>query len=154
MKVFELLYFFNKHLKSSIIKYPKTAKYIITAYTSVSKKITDAYGNKKSLTNFDIQKLNITDHMKGKLQYILTLKINSSELKKLHQRNLINELMDFAGIGKSKAESLIKSGLKSTSDLNKKIYKEQLTDATKLLMKYKPSRKIPHYDIKKIESNY
>jgi DNA polymerase/3'-5' exonuclease PolX len=151
MKVFELLYLFNKHLKFSIVKFPTTARYVISAYTKVSKKITDLYQKNKSITNSDIQKLNITDNMKNKLQYLLTQKINPTEIKKLEHQQLINDLINIAGIGKTKAINLIKSGLTKISDLSKKKYKDQLNDATKLLMKYKPCRKIPHNEIKKIE---
>lgn len=151
MKVFELLYLFNKYLKASIAKNPKTSFYIISAYAKVSKKITEVHGPNKTLTNADIKKLNITDNMKNKLQYLITQKIPQNELKNLQQKKLINELIDLAGIGKTKAESLIKSGLTKISNLNKKKYKDQLNSATQLLMKYKPNRKISHTSIKKIE---
>lgn len=150
MKVYELLYLFNNHLKSAIIKYPKNAGYIISAYSNVSKKIAELYDKNKSLTNTDIQKLNITDHMKNKLQFLITKKIKPDEIRILKKNQLIDRLMDLSGIGKSKANSLIKSGLKSTTDLIKKKYKSQLNDATKLLMKYKPCRKIPYNEIKKM----
>jgi DNA polymerase (family 10) len=89
--------------------------------------------------------------MKNKLLFLLTKKIKPNEIKKINNIKLVNELIDFAGIGKTKADSLIKSGLTKITDLNKKIYKDQLNDATKLLMKYKPLRKIPIASIKKIE---
>ena len=151
MRVFELLYLFNKHLKTSIIKYPTVVKYIAPAYAKVSKKILCVYNNNKVLKNTDVDKLDITDHMKNKLKFLLKQKINVNEIKKITHQKLINDLIDFAGIGKSKADSLIKSGLTKISDLNKKKYKDQLSDATKLLMKYKPLQKIPHSHIKKIE---
>lgn len=151
MKVFELLFLLNKYLQASIVRSPKTARYIIAAYSNVNKKIRYAYDNNKELTNADIQKLDLTDRMTNKLQFLLTQKIPASEIKKLKQKQLIYELMDFAGIGKTKAKSLINSGLTKISDLSKKKYKEQLTDSTIMLMKYKPVRKIPHTSIKKIE---
>jgi hypothetical protein len=58
--------------------------------------------------------------MKNKLNTLLLQKIPKIELVKLKQKTLINNLMEFAGIGKSKAESLIKYGLTKLSDLNKK----------------------------------
>jgi DNA polymerase/3'-5' exonuclease PolX len=153
MKVFELLYLFNKHLTTSILKYPKTGIYIISAYSKVSKKITELYDNNKSITNADIKELNITDYMKNKLCVLLTKKINPCEIKQLKKKQLIDELINLAGIGKFKANSLIKSGLTTISDLKKKKYKDQLNDATILLMKYKPIRKIPYMNIKKLESS-
>lgn len=153
MKVFEALYLLNKHLRYSIAKFPTTSRYIIIAYSNVSKKISYAYDKNKTLTNADIQKLDITDNMKNKLQLIITQKIKPDEIKKLKKQQLIDELIDFAGIGKSKAESLIKSGLKSIADLKKKKYKDQLNNATIMLMKYKPNRKITYKEIKKIEKS-
>lgn len=151
MRVFELLYLFNKHLKISITKNPTIVKYIVPAYANVSKKILCSYNNNKILKNSDIEKLDITDHMKNKLKFLLKQKINANEIKKITHQKLINDLIDFSGIGRSKADSLIKSGLTKISDLNKKKYKDQLSVATKLLMKYKPLQKIPHSHIKKIE---
>lgn len=151
MKVFELLYLFNKHLKSSIIKNKKAIKYIVPAYANVQKKILYSYSNNKVLKKSDIEKLDITDHMKNKLNFLLTQKITVDEIKKITHQKLINDLTNFTGIGKSKANVLINSGLTKISDLNKKKYKNQLNDATKLFMKYKPLQKIPYLHIKKIE---
>jgi DNA polymerase/3'-5' exonuclease PolX len=155
MKVFELLYVFNIHLNESMIKYPSNKYYISSAYANVSKKLTDVYNCNKILTNSDIMKLKITEHMKIKLKSILTQKINLNELKiitkKFNHIKLINDLIDFAGIGKVKAESLVKSGLTKLSELKNKKYECQLNDSTKLLMKYKPTRKIQHNDIKKLD---
>jgi DNA polymerase/3'-5' exonuclease PolX len=155
MKVFELLYIFDIHLNESFIKDPSNKIYITKAYANVTKRINELYEYNKTLTHSDIMKLNITDHMKSKLQSILTQKINSADLniiaKKFKYIKLINDLIEFAGIGKVKSENLVKSGLSKLSDLNKKKYKNQLNDSTKLLMKYNPIRKISHIDIKKLE---
>lgn len=153
MKVFEVLYIFDKYLRRSIIKSPKNARYIISSYKNVSKKITDQYDKNKQLSNADIQKLNITEHMKNKIKYLITQKIKPDEIMKLKKKQLIDELMDFTGIGRKKADLLIKSGLNNISDLKKKKYKDQLNKSTILLMKYKPTRKIAHNDIKKIEKS-
>lgn len=151
MKVFELLYLLNKELDLSIFNSPKTAKYISKAYNDIFKKIINAHSKNKTINKTDIEKLKITDYMKRKLQFLITQKIKPSETEQLKKTQLINKLIDFAGIGRSKAESLIKDGLKSITDLRKKQYKEQLSNMTKLLMKYKPKRKIPYDSIKKIE---
>ena len=151
MKVFELLHFFNKQLHDSIINSPKNILYIKNAYYNVSKKIKEI-SNNKLLTNSDILKLNITEHMKNKLLFLLTKKINQTEHKKLNHTKLINDLINVSGIGRIKAESLIKAGVTKIPDLNKKIYNDQLNNATKLLMKYKPLRKIKYTSIKKIEN--
>jgi len=151
MKVFELLYIFSKYRNQSIVKFPKSAPFIIKSYIAVSKKIRDMYDVNKVITTANIQKLDITEHMKNKLQFLLTQTIPSNEIKKLYEKKLIDNLMDIAGIGKTKATTLVNSGLTKVSDLNKKKYREQLNDATKLLLKYNPERKIAHDDIKKIE---
>lgn len=151
MKGFELLYIFSKHRNHSIVKLPKSAPFIIKSYNTVSKKIRDMYDVNKVITTANIQKLDITDHMKNKLQFLLTQTIPSNEIKKLYEKKLIDNLMDIAGIGKTKATTLVNSGLTKVSDLNKKKYRDQLNDATKLLLKFKPERKIAHDDIKKIE---
>jgi DNA polymerase/3'-5' exonuclease PolX len=164
MKVFELLYLLND-IKSflqkssvqlngeSFYKKPSVEKFKSIAYDNVIKKINDIYDQNKSLTKSDIHKLNITDHMKNKLESLLEHKINPSELQKIKKNQLMNELIDLAGIGKSKAVSLIQSGLTCIRDLKKKKYADQLPDATILLMKYNPDRKIPNADIKKIEKS-
>ena len=155
MKLFELLYLLNKHMRTSIAKFTSNSNYnplyIIKAYTNVNKKLVNKYDKKKTITNADIQKVDLSDHMKSKLQFLLLQKIKVADIKKLKQQQLTNDLIEFAGVGKSKAKSLINSGLVSISDLRKKKYKDQLNDATILLMKYKPNRKIPHNSIKSIE---
>ena len=168
MKVFELLYLLNAHLKDSIksqrIIKSKSYKtdavlqansirdnFISIAYKNVIKKINDAHEQNKSITKSDIHKLNITDHMKNKLESLLEQKIDPGDLQKIKKNQLMNELIDVVGIGKSKADSLIQSGLTSMGDLKKKKYADQLTEATIILMKYKPDRKISNASIKKIE---
>jgi DNA polymerase/3'-5' exonuclease PolX len=152
MKVNEILYLLNKEYKSSSIKFPQSSKYISHAYSRIGKKIKNVKILSDNFNKNDIEKLDITTHMKNKLNYLLLQKIPKIEVVKLRQKTLINNLMEFAGIGKSKAESLIKSGLVKLSDLNKKKYSDQLCHSTKLLMKYKPERCIPHNDIKKLEN--
>lgn len=160
MKVFELLYLLNEIKESflqnqsqKLLTLVQFNKFKSIAYGNVIKKINDAYEQNKSLTKSDIHKLNITDHMKNKLESMLEHKIKPSELQKIKKNQLMNELIDLMGIGKSKAESLIQSGLTCISDLKKKKYADQLTEATIMLMKYKPDRKIPNANIKKIEKS-
>jgi DNA polymerase/3'-5' exonuclease PolX len=155
MKLFELLYLLNKHMRTSIAKFTANPNYnpfyIIKAYTNVNKKLVNKYDKNKTITNADIQKVDLTEHMKSKLLFLLSQKIKVADIKKLKQQQLTNDLIEFAGVGTSKAKSLIDSGLVSVSDLRKKKYKDQLNDATILLMKYKPNRKIPYNSIKSIE---
>jgi DNA polymerase/3'-5' exonuclease PolX len=155
MKLFELLYLLNKHMRTAIAKFISKPNYnplyIIKAYNNVNKKLVNKYDKKKTITHADIQKVDLTEYMKSKLQFLLLQKIKVVDIKKLKQQQLTDDLIEFTGIGKSKAKSLIDSGLASISDLRKKLYKDQLNDATILLMKYKPNRKIPYNSIKSIE---
>lgn len=147
----ELLYLLNKHLKASIVKFPQSSKYIIQAYNNVSKRLQNSYKISQKITRNDIDVLDITKHMKEKLIFLLTQKIPSNEIKKIKEKQLINELTNISGIGKIKAINLIKMGLTKKSDLNKKKYFNQLNDDTKLIMKYKPLKCIPYNNIKQIE---
>lgn len=151
MKLYELIYLLNKHQKVSLFKYPTSAPYIINAYSNVIKKLTNKYDKNQNITNSNLQDINLTDHMKNKLQFLLTQKIKTEELNNIKRQMIKNELIEVIGVGKIKAERLIKSGLTSINDLKKKKYKEQLTDATILLLKYRPNRRIPHNEIKKIK---
>jgi DNA polymerase/3'-5' exonuclease PolX len=151
MKVFEVLYLLNTHINKPIIKYSKTARYIIKAYNNVCNKITQSYDINKTLTKTNIQNLNITDHMKIKLQQIITQTINPDEINEIKKNHLITNLINVAGIGTTKAKFLINLGLTSITDLKKKKFKSQLNESTIMLMKYNPCRKIPYKNIKKIE---
>ena len=151
MNLNDLLYLFDKHLRYKIITYPDKAKFIIGSYNNVVKKIKYLYPLNKVISNADINNLPITDHMKNKLLKLKKQKISDVDIKKIKHVKLVNELIDVAGIGRYKAKMLIKSGLTKLADLKLKKYKTQLTDSTIMLMKYKPTIRIPYGDIKKIE---
>jgi DNA polymerase/3'-5' exonuclease PolX len=150
MKVNEILYLLNKDLKSSILKNPQSSKYIILAYNNVYKKIKNEFNTPVQIN--DIKKLDISDHMKNKLIFLLNQPINKNDLKQIITNQLIDDLMNIPGIGKSKANYLIKLGITKISDLTKKKYLDQLNDDTKMILKYKPDRKVLHNDITKIKN--
>ena len=152
MNLHELIFLLNDYLADSIKKYPKSAIFITKAYNTVIQKIKNNISPNKPITKNDIQNLNITDHMKSKLIFLLTKKIDNKDKDKIKQNYLLNELVNFIGIGKVKALQLIKLGLKDVKDLNKKKFINYLSDATKLLIKYKPIRCIPYKDVKLIEN--
>jgi DNA polymerase/3'-5' exonuclease PolX len=151
MNQYELIFLLNKHLDESIKKYPESAKFIISAYNNVIQKIKNNTPSDKFITNPDIQNLNITAHMKSKLVFLLTKKIDNKDRVKITQNQLLHKLVNFIGIGNVKALQLIGLGLKNIEDLNKKKFISHLSDSTKLLMKYKPIRCIPYKDVKSIE---
>jgi DNA polymerase (family 10) len=152
MKVFQLLFLLDKQLKEAQNANPNTIRFISQAYANVVLVIKNSHDDQSIISKSDIDLLLITPHMKTKLKFLLTQKIKSNEIKKLNITQLKNSLIDIAGIGKTKADDLIENGLKSLNELNQKKWQDQLTDGTKLLMKYKPLRKIPRDSIQKIES--
>jgi len=154
MKVYEVLFLFNKHLEESWEKFPKKFKYIKIAYTNVVNKIKESYEIDSNLSKSNVNQLDITNHMKTKLTFILTQKINAVDKKELKKSQLLDELINVAGIGKKKADELINLGLTSIKQLNQKKWESHLNSGTILLIKNKPLRRIPHETIKKLEKKF
>jgi DNA polymerase (family 10) len=154
MKVYEVLFLFNKHLEESREKFPKKIKYIKIAYTNVVNKIKESYEIDSNLSKSNVNQLDITNHMKTKLTFILTQKINAVDKKELEKSQLLDELINVAGIGKKKAEELINLGLTSIKQLNQRKWESHLNSGTILLIKNKPLRRIPHETIKKLENKF
>jgi DNA polymerase/3'-5' exonuclease PolX len=152
MKVFQLLFLLDKQLKEAQKASPNTIRFIVQAYTNVVIVIKNSHEGHSTINKSDIDLLPITQHMKSKLKFLLLQKINKTDENKIITLQLKNSLINIAGIGKTKADDLIKNGLKSMEELQQKKWQDQLTDGTKLLMKYKPLRKIPRVAIQKIES--
>lgn len=154
MKVYEVLFLFNKHLEESREKFPKKFKYIKIAYTNVVNKIKESYEMDSNLSKSNVNQLDITNHMKTKLTFILTQKINAVDKKELEKSQLLDELINVAGIGKKKADELINLGLTSIKQLNQKKWESHLNSGTIMLIKNKPLRRIPHETIKKLENKF
>lgn len=154
MKVYEVFFLFNKHLEESREKFPKKFKYIKIAYTNVVNKIKESYEIDSNLSKSNVNQLDITNHMKTKLTFILTQKINAVDKKELKKSQLLDELINVAGIGKKKTEELINLGLTSIKQLNQKKWESHLNSGTILLIKNKPLRRIPHETIKKLEKKF
>ena len=152
MKVFQLLFLLDKQLKEDKNKQSGSIRFIVQAYVNVASVIKNIHEEQATISKYDIDLLPITQHMKTKLNFLLLQKINKTDEKNLIAEQLKNSLIDIAGIGKAKAIDLIKNGLKSMDELQQRKWQDQLTDGTKLLMKYKPLRKIPRITIQKIES--
>ena len=154
MKVYEVLFLFNEHLEESREKFPKKFNYIKIAYTNVVNKIKESYEIDSNLSKSNVNQLDITNHMKTKLTFILTQKINAVDKKELKKSQLLDELINVAGIGKKKADELINLGLTSIKQLNQKKWESHLNSGTILLIKNKPLRRIPYETIKKLEKKF
>ena len=81
MKVYELIFLFKNQLDNNIELQKNT--YIKIAYNNVINKIKSMYGINEIISKNSINMLDITNHMKEKLNNILTQKINISDIKKL-----------------------------------------------------------------------
>jgi DNA polymerase (family 10) len=92
--------------------------------------------------------------MKEKLSEILSNSkniITETDKKNILQSRLLQELIDIAGIGKSKADKLIQLGLKDIKQLKQKKWESYINTGTKLLLNKKPLTAIPNSLIKTIE---
>jgi DNA polymerase/3'-5' exonuclease PolX len=152
MKVFQLLFLLDMQLKEARESSLTNIRFIAQAHANVVSIIKNSHEGHSTINKSDIDKLQLTPHMKTKLKTLLSQKINKINEKKLAQSELKSSLIEIAGIGKTKADILIENGLKSMAELQQEKWQDQLTDGTKLLMKYKPLRKIPRDSIQKIES--
>ena len=152
MLVNELLYLLNKELKSSIKEHSNTSRYIIKAYNNIYEKIKNKYQNNENINTADIHKMDISENMKIKLISLLYKTIKISDIKKITLNKLFDDLTIIQGIGKIKANELIKSGVKNINDLENEIYFNMLNKESQSFLEYKPITKIAHSDIKKIEN--
>jgi DNA polymerase/3'-5' exonuclease PolX len=154
MKVYEVLFLFNKQLEDSRERVPDTYRFIRVAYNNVINKIKESHGINENLSKSNINQLNITQHMNNKLSSILTQKINTCDKKKLKKSQLFDELINVAGIGKKKANELTNMGLTDIKQLSQNKWKSHLSSGTIILLKNKPLRRIPHETIKKLERKF
>lgn len=152
MKVYELVFLLNKLYKFKVSKTQPSQIYVIRAYNNVIYKIKESYESNDSITIKDIKSLDITDTMKTKLTDLLKVKINTSDRKQIKKYQLRDDLINVAGIGKTKADELIQLGLTNINQIKQKKWQSHLNSGTLILLKYKPLTRIPHAQIKKIES--
>lgn len=159
MKVYELLYLFDKQLASLTNKQLASLnnpniRFIKIAYDNVSKIIKEKYDINNVIKKSDIESLNITDNMKKKLTDLTTTKISAVDIKIIKTEKLIHELTNIAGIGKQKANELIKLGLKNINQLKGNKWSSHINDGSKLLLERAPLKDIPNDLIKKIENKF
>lgn len=139
-----------------------TARFRSTSYDRVASKI-ESINKKGTLVKSDIDKLDISDHMKkvankllsgGKMKKVksktrskVALKTDTNVSKPLDTNKLLKELSEFMGIGTERAKVLIEAGVKNVNSLHMKKYFDLLPEETKLFIKLKPLQKIPHEHI-------
>jgi len=161
MKWSTLSDFFENESVKYFIKFKSSNKTEIkymfkaNAYKRISKTIRDTYKLNTSVTEAKIKKLPVTDNMKNKMIYYLKnpskLPSPKTKTKEDKTRKIKKDLIQIMGIGLSLANKLITNGLTDVSQLKQKKYKSMLTDQTKIFLKLKPLKKIPHSFIKTLE---
>jgi DNA polymerase/3'-5' exonuclease PolX len=130
---------------------PKQSRFIYNAYVNVIKKISELYNPNDIITDEKIDKLDITQYMKDKIKGVIKQTIPKSDEKKIKKMTLHTNLTNVMGIGKTKADLLIKMGLTDIKQLKLNKWKKHLSADTLLLLKYKPMRHIPYDTIKQIK---
>jgi DNA polymerase/3'-5' exonuclease PolX len=150
MKFEELSEIFAEHARelSEQSKIDPTSRFRANSYVTVSSKLAALSG---TATKAKIDKLPITDYMKGKIEEVLSGKRLSKKKSVIGKVNILKELTNIKGIGLPRAKELIKAGVKNISDLKLKKYKDLLPTETKLYNLHNPEKKIPNADIKKLE---
>lgn len=129
---------------------PTSARRIarISALRNVEKIVQNEFAPRENIT---IRKINavesLSSYMKGRLLHIIK---EGSEPPSLA---IVDELANIHGLGRAKAEALVKLGVKSVKDLTRKnsAFYEDLPIETKIWLKYKPLNRIPRAYIEQVE---
>lgn len=151
MKLFELVKLVERERNSRIDKKNPSSRFIFRAYTNIIAKLKETFNEKETITEKKIDTLPITDGMKIKLKKMLKLSLKKVSAKQSKESLLKEELSKYLGLGKTKIKELMDAGLKSCKDLKQKKWQDKLPLETRVMLKYKPLRKIPHEEIKKME---
>lgn len=136
-------YFKNKAQDISKEKTP-SAKYRAISYKYAAQVLENTFILSNKVDSGEINKLNITDHMKNKI-------LNLKNIDKYGDKKIIKELSKIMGIGEARAKALVAQGLTNINDMYKEKWFNMLPEETKLNLKLKPEVPIPYGDIKKIE---
>ncbi len=146
------LLYYNELQKAKNEASTGTVKFVTEAYNKVMRTINQYHKDSENVTANKIDELPITSHMKEKLHRLSNAKQSAKTLLKLKSVGRLKmELNNVLGIGTKKIDELIKMGLTDINQLRKKKFYDMLNTDTQLMLKYKPIRKIPYEDIKKIE---
>lgn len=144
MLVANIIYFLG--VDRDNIPYSKTRRFSVMAYNRVIKKILDSHQYNTNILKRDVEKLQLTDYMKQKIESYFDRTVPKYAGKKI----LRSVLSNINGIGSKKAEELIRNGLTNIKQLNIKKYNDLLSVESKFVIKYRPLKNIPHTMIKKI----
>ena len=133
------------HLREYMQRVPRSTAYSfqMRAYGVVIKKIQAL--DVDQVNSMIIDEMDLTPYMKKKLKGML-------KLKKTPEKGLQYQLQEVAGIGVKLAQTLIKKGVSSVSDLKKKQYLSMLPLASQVDIKYRPIKPIPRYMIEYLET--
>jgi DNA polymerase/3'-5' exonuclease PolX len=157
MKVKTLVEIIEKERNARIDKGNPSSRFVFQAYSNIASRIKETFSSLEAITTQKIDKLKISNGMKEKLKKMLKKQIssvkNKTSTKKLKKVELKNELVKYLGIGMKKADILINDGLVSVRQLTQKKYFDKLPLETRIIIKTKPLRKIPHENIKAIEKD-
>lgn len=158
MKYKTLIAILNDIIKRIAKKKDTTSNFRINGYQKVIDTI-NKFHNETDTCNVDnIQMLNLTPHMTEKI--IKIIKMNKNQITKfiaeygkgtVENDILYHQLINVMGIGPVKAKKLISEGLTTMKDLKKPKWNKFLSEDCKLFLKMKPTDKILHDDIKKID---
>ena len=149
MKLYELIYLLNKELQLS--SHNDSFKFIKIAYNNVINKLKESFDIKYNFTKHDINKIELTDNMRNKIIKLILIKLSPDEKNRLKKIQLYEELINITGIGKSKADELIKRGLTNIKHLSQKKWESYLPSGVILMLNTTPLKKIPYSLIKSIE---
>ena len=142
-----------------------TAKFRINNYMHAAEIINATYAEQTKVTKERVQSLPLTDYMKGRAEFFIlnraeiladrTDKVGDKGTDKVgdqvSSKILLNDLLGMQGIGISRAKQLIKNGLTSIAQLKMKRYYGELSQETRLFLKYPPVVRIPRAFIEKID---
>lgn len=128
-------------------------KYAGLAYQRVIQKFKADFKPDEKITISKLGNMDLTDNMKLKISNFLSNPKTRSGSKtrsssKTKKEPILEKLKQIMGIGDKLAESLVKSGVKNISDLNK--HYDKLPVATQMFLTHKPEMKTSHADYVKI----
>jgi DNA polymerase (family 10) len=138
MKNADLLLLLDQKATRISSKRAPTARFRERAYRAVISRIRQNADLDAEVDAQSIKALGLTAHMTDKL--IKWIEQN----KRPHAPNLVDQLTALVGLGAAKAHALVKAGLKSIDELEQDKWLARLPEETRLDLKYKPIRRIPH----------
>lgn len=118
------------------------ARFVLIAYNNVLKKIHDSYSENEIATASRIDNLEITNHMKEKLNAFTKVKVTQKIRNEDKVNRLKKQLNDLLGIGDKKADTLIAEGITNINQLKQKKYFDQLNTDTQMTLTHNIIRSV------------